>query len=61
MKIIDERTVELSKPESVANARFNDFLDRGFSVLESAARVQNEMPDLDPNLYRWFRDEPLVK
>lgn len=61
MKILGSHTVELEGMEKPAHGEFECLLSDGFSVLDSAGRVQEIYPGLDTAFYRWLRDEPLIR
>lgn len=62
MKVIPatyDLVVELTEKEQRASDFFDDLLDRGFTVLEAAARVEEcyKASELEAAFYRWLRGE----
>jgi hypothetical protein len=60
MKIINEKTVELTAFEQHAKTTFELLLDRGYSIPAAVARVKELAPDMDPAFYRWLEGKPLM-
>jgi hypothetical protein len=60
MKIINEKTVELTAFEQHAKTTFELLLDRGHSIPAAVARVKELAPDMDPAFYRWLEGKPLM-
>lgn len=60
MRIINNRTVDLTVEENRAHIVYDDLLDRGHDVPTCARRVEELYPGLDPAFYRWLRGDPLM-
>lgn len=57
MEILSAIEVQLTSTERFANSRFEEMLDRGYSIHRAATRTAELFPGLDPAFYRWLRGE----
>ena len=60
MKILSNRTVDLTVAEQAASMTFSRLLDAGYDINQAASRVRELHRDADdPAFDRWLRGQPL--